>query len=102
MSRPYIPTSHCHVAERDEVDVFVDTVFYEFKSPETCLLKPRQTRKGRLGKTVEFAPPLEEFRVLLTRLVIEGFRARGLGLISLRMIIRRRVWGHISPSAKCS
>lgn len=63
-----LATGFCPEAEKDKIDLFTDAVTYDYKSPETCMLKPEKAKKGKLGKTMEYAPPLSEFKVLLTKL----------------------------------
>ena len=63
-----LATGFCPEAEKDKVDLFTEAVTYDYKSPETCLLKPTKSSKGAKGKTSEYAPPLSEFKVLQTKL----------------------------------
>ena len=63
-----LATGFCPEAEKDKIDLFTDAVTYDYKSPETCLLKPTESSKGAKGKTLEYAPPLSEFKVLQTKL----------------------------------
>ena len=63
-----LATGFCPDAEKDKIDLFTDAVTYDYKSPQKCILKPSKSEKGTKGKTMEYAPPLSEFKVLLTKL----------------------------------
>lgn len=63
-----LATGFCPEAEKDKIDLFTDAVTYNYKSPEKCILKPSKSEKGTKGKTLEYAPPLSEFKVLQTKL----------------------------------
>lgn len=63
-----LATGFCPEAEKDKIDLFTDAVTYNYKSPEKCILKPSKSEKGTKEKTLEYAPPLSEFKVLQTKL----------------------------------
>lgn len=63
-----LATGFCPEAEKDKIDLFTNAVTYDYKSPEKCILKPKKSEKGTNGKTLEYAPPLSEFKVLQTKL----------------------------------
>lgn len=79
-----LATGFCPEAEKDKIDLFTDAVTYDYKSPQTCMLKPEKAKKGTKGKTLEYAPPLSEFKVLQTKLekgekeLLEGIDGPGI------------------------
>lgn len=63
-----INSGFCPRADRDNLDLFTESVTYNYKSPEQALLKPRQAKEGLKGKSVVYDPPMSEFKVLKTTL----------------------------------
>ena len=63
-----LASGFCTEAEKDKIDLFTDAVTYDYKSPDKCILKPGKSEKGTKGKTLQYAPPLSEFKVLQTKL----------------------------------
>ncbi|KAI4151409.1 MAG: hypothetical protein LQ340_003517 [Diploschistes diacapsis] len=58
----------CPAADRDNIELFTDTLTFHAHRKEEMLLKPVKSAKGRDGKTVEYRPELSEFNMLVTKL----------------------------------
>lgn len=73
-SNNVLNTGFCPRAQRDDVDVFVESLSFQpgdekgSKKGEEALLVSRQDEKGRMGRTRVYSPPLGEFDMLVTRL----------------------------------
>ncbi|KAH8747320.1 RmlC-like cupin domain-containing protein [Diaporthe sp. PMI_573] len=60
-----LSTGFCPRADRDSVDLFVETLTFTPHRPEAALLNADRSAKGS-GKSWEYAPPAAEFNILAT------------------------------------
>lgn len=63
-----INTGFCPKADRDSAELFTAALKFSPKSGEEAMLKPKESTKGKSGKTKLYAPPMSEFNMLLTTL----------------------------------
>jgi len=68
-SNNMLNTGMCPRAERDSVELFTKTLTFESMSMESMLLGSAISDRSKLGKTIEYKPPLSEFNMLQTTLV---------------------------------
>ena len=67
-SNNVLNTGFCPRAERNQVELFTDSLTFSSHSPQDILLPSTKSAKGRKGKTQVYAPPMSEFDMLRTRL----------------------------------
>ncbi|KAF7511227.1 hypothetical protein GJ744_005124 [Endocarpon pusillum] len=67
-SNNVINTGFCPRADRDDMDLFTEALTFNPQKGEEALLVPRQSERGRQGRTKIFQPPMSEFDMLLTEL----------------------------------
>ena len=67
-SNNVINTGFCPRADRDDIDLFTEALTFNPQKGEEALLVPRQSERGRQGRTKIFQPPMSEFDMLLTEL----------------------------------
>ena len=67
-SNDVLNTGFCPRADQDNVEVFSSALTFMPQGVESMLLKSKRSEKGKNGKTVEYAPPMSEFNMLLTTL----------------------------------
>ena len=58
----------CPRADRDNIELFTETLNFRASKAEEALLEAVECVRGKRGKTREFKPELSEFNVLVTRL----------------------------------
>ena len=58
----------CPRADRDNIELFTDTLTFRASKKEEALLAPKQSSRGKNGKTLEYVPELSEFNMLFTKL----------------------------------
>ncbi|KAL1966421.1 hypothetical protein VTN77DRAFT_4563 [Rasamsonia byssochlamydoides] len=61
-------TGFCPRAERDSVALFTEALSFWPHDPSEALLGRHPSDKAEKGKTLEYAPPIDEFHVLATHL----------------------------------
>lgn len=61
-------TGFCPRAERDNVEVFIESLTFRPHSVKEAMLEPEKFSRVKKGKTLKYAPPLTEFAVLATEL----------------------------------
>lgn len=61
-------TGFCPRADRDSVDLFTQALTFQPHSSQEAELQGKKSEKGLHGRTIEYAPPISEFNVLLTSL----------------------------------
>ncbi|MCJ1305680.1 hypothetical protein MMC08_008496 [Hypocenomyce scalaris] len=67
-SNNVINTGFCPRADRDNIDLFTTALTFGPHSAEETMLQSNKSARGKLGKTVEYAPPMSEFNMLRTTL----------------------------------
>ncbi|KAI0397904.1 mannose-6-phosphate isomerase [Xylariaceae sp. FL0594] len=58
----------CPPADRNNVDMFANTLTFKAHSKEDVLLPPKTSERGKNGKTLIYSPPMREFDMLSTSL----------------------------------
>jgi len=61
-------TGFCPRADRDSVELFLDTMTFKPHDPKETLLPSKPSKKGKHGKTVVYALPMSEFNIFVTKL----------------------------------
>ncbi|KAK4464477.1 mannose-6-phosphate isomerase [Cladorrhinum samala] len=67
-SNNVLNSGFCPPGERNDLDMFVDTLTFEPHKVEDMVLRHQKTRKGTFGKTEAYNPPIAEFDVLRVKL----------------------------------
>lgn len=67
-SNNVLNSGFCPPEERNDLDMFVDTLTFEPHKVEDMVLRHEKTRKGTFGKTEAYSPPIAEFDVLRVKL----------------------------------
>ncbi|KAK4698019.1 mannose-6-phosphate isomerase, partial [Lecanoromycetidae sp. Uapishka_2] len=67
-SNNVLNTGFCPRADRDNIELFSSALTFAPHSAEEVLLPSKPSKRGKEGKTVEYAPPMSEFNMLKTEL----------------------------------
>jgi mannose-6-phosphate isomerase len=67
-SNNVINVGFCPPADRNNVDMFANTLTFKAHSKDDVVLPPKKSDKGKKGKTLVYAPPMSEFDMLKTDL----------------------------------
>ena len=67
-SNNVINTGFCPRADRDSVELFTSALTFSPHSPDEAMLPSKSSKRGRHGRTKEYAPPMSEFSMLVTQL----------------------------------
>lgn len=67
-SNNVLNTGFCPRAKRDDIELFTESLTFSPHNAKDCMLYAKESSKGRMGKTVDYAPPLSEFNMLKTTL----------------------------------
>jgi len=67
-SNNVLNTGFCPAGERNSADLFCSCLTFDPHSPEECKLPPKKYKGSENGKTLLYAPPMNEFNVLATSL----------------------------------
>ncbi|OIW26669.1 mannose-6-phosphate isomerase [Coniochaeta ligniaria NRRL 30616] len=67
-SNNVLNSGFCPPADRNNVDMFCDTLTFKAHRKEDVLLPSKPSDKSKNGKTVVYAPPMSEFNMLKTSL----------------------------------
>jgi mannose-6-phosphate isomerase len=58
----------CPPADRNNIDMFANTLTFQAHSKEDVILPSKKSNKGKKGKTLVYDPPMSEFYMLKTDL----------------------------------
>ncbi|CAG8417361.1 unnamed protein product [Penicillium salamii] len=61
-------TGFCPRADRDDIELFTQSLTFKPHDPEESILQSRKSSIGVKGRSIEFAPPFSEFNVLAVAL----------------------------------
>lgn len=67
-SNNVLNSGFCPPADRNNVDMFCDTLTFKAHSKDDVVLPSKPSEKSKNGKTVVYAPPISEFNILKTSL----------------------------------
>ena len=67
-SNNVLNTGFCPRAKRDDIDLFTRALTFSPHSAKEVMLGATKSSKGKMGKTVDYAPPMSEFNMLKTTL----------------------------------
>ena len=67
-SNNVLNTGFCPRAKRDSIDLFTEALTFSPHNAEDTMLKPTKSSRGKMGKTLEYAPPMSEFNMFKTTL----------------------------------
>lgn len=67
-SNNVINTGFCPRASRDSVELFTNALTFSSHSADEAMLPSKTSKRGRHGRTKEYAPPMSEFNMLVTQL----------------------------------
>ena len=67
-SNNVLNTGFCPRAKRDDIDLFTKALTFAPHNAKDVMLGASKSSKGIMGKTVEYAPPMSEFNMLMTKL----------------------------------
>ena len=67
-SNNVLNTGFCPRAKRDNIELFTDALTFSPHNAEEVRLEATKSSKGKMGKTVDYAPPMSEFNMLKTNL----------------------------------
>lgn len=67
-SNNVLNTGFCPSAKRDSIELFTKTMTFSPHNAKDAMLSATESNKGKMGKTVDYAPPTSEFNMLKTNL----------------------------------
>ena len=67
-SNNVLNTGFCPPAKRDSIELFTKALTFSPHNAKDAMLSATKSSKGKMEKTVEYAPPMSEFNVLKTNL----------------------------------
>ena len=67
-SNNVLNTGFCPRADRDSIELFTSALTFSPHSAEETRLLSKKSDKGKMGKTIVYAPPMSEFNMLATHL----------------------------------
>ncbi|RVX66667.1 hypothetical protein B0A52_09480 [Exophiala mesophila] len=67
-SNNVLNTGFCPRADRDNIDLFVETLSFKQHDPSEPILKRQKSQKGQNGLTHVFTPPMAEFNMLVSEI----------------------------------
>ena len=67
-SNNVLNTGFCPRAKRDSIELFTEALTFAPHKAKDAMLSASHSSKGKMGKTVDYAPPMSEFNMLKTSL----------------------------------
>lgn len=67
-SNNVLNTGFCPRADRDSIELFTESLTFSPHIAKDAMLGATKSSKGKMGKTVDYAPPMSEFNMLKTSL----------------------------------
>lgn len=67
-SNNVLNTGFCPRAKRDSIELFTEALTFSPHNATDAMLGATKSSKGKMGKTVDYAPPMSEFNMLKTSL----------------------------------
>lgn len=67
-SNNVLNTGFCPRAKRDSIELFTEALTFSPHNAKDAMLGATKSSKGKMGKTVDYAPPMSEFNMLKTSL----------------------------------
>ena len=67
-SNNVLNTGFCPRAKRDNIELFTGALTFSPHNAKDAMLGATKSSKGKMGKTVIYAPPMSEFNMLKTNL----------------------------------
>lgn len=67
-SNNVLNTGFCPRAKRDSIELFTEALTFSPHNAKDAMLGVAKSSKGKMGKTVDYAPPMSEFKMLKTSL----------------------------------
>lgn len=67
-SNNVLNTGFCPRAKRDSIELFTEALTFSPHNARDAMLGATKSSKGKMGKTVDYAPPMSEFNMLKTSL----------------------------------
>lgn len=67
-SNNVLNTGFCPRAKRDNIELFTEALTFSPHNAKEAMLDAKKSSKGKMGKTLDYAPPLSEFNMLKTTL----------------------------------
>lgn len=67
-SNNVLNTGFCPRAKRDSIELFTEALTFSPHHAKDAMLGASKSSKGKMGKTVVYAPPMSEFNMLKTNL----------------------------------
>ena len=67
-SNNVLNTGFCPRAKRDDIELFTKALTFSPHNAKEVMLGATKSNKGKLGKTMDYAPPMSEFNMLKTKL----------------------------------
>ena len=65
-SNNVVNTGFCPRAERDSIELFTKSLTFSPHNAKDAILGATKSSKGKMGKTMDYAPPMSEFNMLKT------------------------------------
>lgn len=67
-SNNVLNTGFCPRAKRDSIELFTEALTFSPHDAKDAMLGATKSSRGKMGKTVDYAPPMSEFNMLKTNL----------------------------------